>query len=494
VDHLRRYPNRTHGSRRRGLNGYKFGLSGVSFEHFMEGYAQRQQDVFHALRADRGLVAIVSDVRRFYPSLDQGRVAASFSRLLARSGLSNETRTLAEWTTSELLRSVPKGVPIGPALGHVLADTALHDVDVELARRHPGRYFRYVDDIVIVCRATETQEALKSLEGSLGETSLQLNLEKTDQVFSAEWPEHVGERALAGAASRGGSFAFLTLACQVFLALRPKAYDALARALKDEGFALPVDRMRRVGGYGRFGRWLLSHFRKNRDVRQALVVTATGGVGALLRLAHDCRALYRQWAHDLTIEEISKSTTAKRWQVQRRRHVVNRGLYLFPEQEYPVLARLCRPFPELSETAVVVKSLVDGNLLGAIEFPGRTCAALAEIWRQRLRGTVEVRAIDHGEPARNALAQLALAGVARIDPNALNTLAELEVGTAEYFRFVQGIVGDRRKIADFSYVDEVRSLQMGQSATVPVEILSSRWSEGEPVVLDALSLGNRYAS
>jgi hypothetical protein len=106
------------------------------FSHFISGYRWRERKVEEALeRADDG-IAVVLDLKGFYPSVNTTMLRHQFSSLLDNSGLSVTERSSAEIVARDLL-SIPrvKGLPVGPPLSHVLANVFLRSVDDAMQAR-----------------------------------------------------------------------------------------------------------------------------------------------------------------------------------------------------------------------------------------------------------------------------------------------------------------------------------------------------------------------
>jgi hypothetical protein len=73
-----------------------------------------------------------------------------------------------------------KGVATGPELSHVIGDVALAEVDERFENLLPGRYFRYVDDIVFVIEPEEKQQVLKLMNDLLEKAGLRACLKNRE--------------------------------------------------------------------------------------------------------------------------------------------------------------------------------------------------------------------------------------------------------------------------------------------------------------------------
>ena len=122
--------------------------SGASYEFFSTGYQQRNAEIAEALSAPNH-VAVVTDIKSFYPSARKEQVESALKSLLDRSDESFRAGGDAILGFySQLLTAGGNAIPVGPASSHVLGHLVLQDVDRELTSKYGEKYFRYVDDMV----------------------------------------------------------------------------------------------------------------------------------------------------------------------------------------------------------------------------------------------------------------------------------------------------------------------------------------------------------
>lgn len=116
------------------------------------------------------------DIRSFYESFDTSEVIRAVNEI---SELSPQTKRLSEWLLSAYQSSGGLGVPRGLALSAVLSEMMMRDFDV-FVREASGVYFyaRYVDDIIVITSALESETTfLKKLKNKLP-SGLQFNESK----------------------------------------------------------------------------------------------------------------------------------------------------------------------------------------------------------------------------------------------------------------------------------------------------------------------------
>lgn len=132
-----------------------------------------------------------TDVHSFFDSVPRDRIIDETSNL----GISKTTRgLLTKWSISLRARSPGKlqattdvpvsGLPQGLSLSSALAELWASKIDRAVDDRF--LYFRYIDDIVVVCESRlEAESALGWLEGKMGDLDLRLSHLKT-QISSIQ--------------------------------------------------------------------------------------------------------------------------------------------------------------------------------------------------------------------------------------------------------------------------------------------------------------------
>lgn len=179
--------------------------AGRNFEYFFEGYERRNRAIAQRLTDCPDSVAVVTDIKSFYPSVQKDRLRAEVGR---RCDLVTDGPTrmaIRQFTLGLIDLSSPKtaGIPIGPDLSHVLGHLALTTVDAALQARFGDRYFRYVDDMILVVPRSDVPESLRAVTAALGAEGLVLNGDKQDVIDPATW--HREAASISATGGPGGS-------------------------------------------------------------------------------------------------------------------------------------------------------------------------------------------------------------------------------------------------------------------------------------------------
>ena len=152
--------------------------------------ADRAVNLAAALSDVPNLTAFVFDTKQFYPHVAPERVLGRFREKVGRTELTTAGKEAAIAIAEQLMNiRGHKGIPIGPALSHVLGNIAMEPVDAAMIKRHEGRYFRYVDDIILVGPRDSHRQIVNELKHVLAVEALELNDAKSDQVSGEEWSQ-----------------------------------------------------------------------------------------------------------------------------------------------------------------------------------------------------------------------------------------------------------------------------------------------------------------
>ena len=136
---------------------------------------QIQRRIREALRGGSAMMALRSDLQNCFGTIPQDGVRSRLETLSLpeqlRQGLVN------------ILRPVPRGLPIGSPLSPWLAELVLRDIDAAMTD-YP-HYFRYVDDICVLGSLEKCTEAKQRLEAAITPLGMRLSPEKT-RILPAE--------------------------------------------------------------------------------------------------------------------------------------------------------------------------------------------------------------------------------------------------------------------------------------------------------------------
>ncbi len=456
-----------------------------NFQYYINGYRQRNRAISAAFREHPGCVALVTDIERFYPTIRHDVLNERFANALDQTAVEPDVRE----TAFTLLRHITThfndvGIATGPEFSHVLGDLTLADVDREMDAKFPRKYFRYVDDFIIVLDAAQQDEVLQSLEESLHRLGLSLNVDKHDVVSSEEW---LGHGPVHKAPARE-SFEALVFRLKLYLALRPRRFQELTEAFVSHGFNIPMERIRTASRLARFQKATQALHRKGWKV---LIDALFDTPANILNFATKVRVNLKDRLKSLIDSGIPEGPTKRRWHMQRVRFLTNRILYLSPPEEWQFIEEALLGVPEFAETSALFKLLRHGDVSDLLHMPGPAVTAAASLLQQMggTKAPIELpKAVSF--PQIHSASVLLLYGVAKAPKEGFDTT---EAGR-DFLRFCEGEVSTERMRKDFTYLDELQSLQLQRSAEEKIYFLNNPLSGIEPSVFEALEIGGTYFS
>ncbi|MGP1691093.1 MAG: RNA-directed DNA polymerase [Giesbergeria sp.] len=460
--------------------------SPFSFEHYVNGYKTRNNDIARYLEANPDYVVVVSDIEKFYPNIQKSKVKPLFVAALNASEIPTEIRETAMRLLEHLFSLMPgdKGVPTGPELSHVIGDLALATIDRSFDKTYPGAYFRYVDDIVIAIPKSEVESALHLLHTLASAEGLTIHPDKIDQISGHEWLAH-GPHHLHRVTPN--SFEALIFQIKVFLRTHPSSTESLSAKLDQLGFAIPIERLMVAAKSDGFGQRLAKFLKQ----RWRIALNASiASERSLLDRAEVVRAAVRSELHAMLNDLLPTGSTLRKWHIQKIRYLTNRAFYLFPTKELSFLRDPLDKLPEFAETVALLRLLIDFEVFPILLMPGAALTAGCGVLRQTGQRLPKIEKLAVVTPViLESLAIIMTFDVCDIADEVIDALTPDE---REFLLFCSGKPQLRRAAARFTYLDEIRCLQMSQSSADRFIKIESRFSDQESVVLDALDIGGDY--
>ena len=463
-------------------------MAGRNFEYFLEGYERRNRRVAELLSTSPDHVAVIADIRSFYPSVNRQRLRETIACRVAQIQDQAVCRPIRQFTEAFLALPVPKaGIPVGPDLSHALGHLALESVDRAMMHEYGERYLRYVDDIIIVCPKPEATSAMPKLREALGLEGLALNEAKQDQIDPMTWDR---ECVSVSTSADAESLESLLEGIIVFLIFSPKSADSLHRRFRNEGFSLPISRLCSLARSKRYR----AHLRSRLSGIRSLLAWVRGWFMTEASLVEKARALRGRLLADaerLAQDQPPSTPMRRRWYAQKRRYVLNRLLYLLSREELPRLLQITPNIDEFVECRVVMEALRAGDATKLLKYPGRVVSTFCQLWPEHHPATPPKISWPKmgGRADAEGAANLGLF-LSVIPPESY--LGSLD-GPLPGYRILIEICAtgsaDSGKIEKLSFLDELELLYSTFPHEEVVRLVASRFDELEDVGLEGLHLG-----
>lgn len=214
------------------------------YKPYFPGLQERHQKIADACRRNPQFIVRYTDIKKFYPSISAATARDAWVSACKASQLPTKyhdlgLKMLADHAATSLESSHGNGLLTGPMFSHLVANLVFRKIDEEMSSLFYGRYFRYVDDVVLVGTNAQISKGRELLSSRLQEMGLDLHSPgdgKDFDVSASAWME--GEADFDDGSSSGWmSFVRGLKHCLVF---QPSSIGALSVMFSDAGFRIPV--------------------------------------------------------------------------------------------------------------------------------------------------------------------------------------------------------------------------------------------------------------
>lgn len=454
---------------------------GHSFKYFLEGYRDRELEISKALSEDDALQAYVTDIRSFYPSIPHEPLVNKLLEAVASEDISPEYKRFITETATMLLSNQTKGIPIGSSLGHCIANLALYELDELLESETSIKYFRYVDDIVIVASKPSIDAAQNIIQKHFERWNLGANEKKTEIVSSFQW---ISKRKRYRELTDIG-FEEWKNSLVIYLAYHPGEFDTIERSFKENSFNLPFGQFKSQTTYSRFKYYLNSIIGKLRFSGENFYKSHYQAIEEGKRIK------------EIAINNLEEAISAENqcsqiecnWHLQTIRYLSNRLLFLCGKNELTNLLNTTCKVKSIENISDLIRSILSNDVSHLVEYPGYTVNAFCQL-HSSIGDNIPCFTIniDKNFVYPYSIHSLMLYGL--IDETSIHDLSL----SANDMRLSKVCLESHfeSKYHDFSYLDEVNTLLLPQVDMHNNDILNSRFSDLEDTVLDSTLLDDSY--
>lgn len=453
------------------------------FEYYWNGYVEKNERIAREAASLENSVVVIVDVKNFYPSIDRSLIRASLASILDRASLNGSQHNILVEHFNRSLGLVEGeiGLAIGPPTSHVLANIAMTSFDAALSEKYGHCYFRYVDDIAIVCERGVADSVLETLRSQLGAIELKLNSDKTDIIDGNEWVANVGKRTVSGHDTLEGLIDEATLACALF----PSRAEEFIQVCRDLNILLPERRFAARSQSARARRWLTVIVHKGiQSTADASNLDAQRFKTRLL----DVRRNLTGRAQACFAGPKETASMKRRWQIQEQRYLLARLFYLTPLEELKSLFSKIPDEPEFVEFRALVGACVSGSVDPLLKFPGPSIATFCSI-ADKL-GTISISPSQLAKPSSASVASLSNLLISGALVPGKTSTGDIPASEARLLDFARFRANASRDGGGIDYLSEIHSLQLGFNRDTTRELLQSRFDWEEDLALEALVIGS----
>lgn len=449
------------------------------FLHYFRGLRRRHEDMATACKAAPTGIVRYGDIRTFYPSIGIDIALDTWRHQAEKAGLSNGFQELgAKLIADHSTALAPRqgGILTGPMFSHLLGNLVLRPVDQQMGKLRNVRYFRYVDDIVLVGAADAVAAGYKALEARLSDLGLELHDEKSSKhlvIRTREWLR--GEHDFKDS-RRSTNWTSLVGGLRRYILANPQQVPAVQAVLRDNGLRLPVlDYAHAVRE-----RSYLSRFRELSVFRWFRSRVRRRGVDAVLEQAKSLREVYHREAQELLDKMGALEGYERKRAIPKLRYRAGRLAFLAGHHALAALAEQLREVPELLFQAAVLGAVATGDVDDLLNLGANAVQAAAQVLRAAGKPAIIRNAIDT-EVRIQGVAVLGFNGV-KIEGGGGGSWREHEL-----VRFAfHGAAPDLMRSSD-PFVRELACLHGLSDQPRHPEMLETAFDESQELALDALN-------
>jgi hypothetical protein len=353
--------------------------SGV-FKPYFSGFKERQSAIAKACWNVEEGVVLITDIKKFYPSICANDAAAVWDEFSIKSNLTSDFKLLGDKFLKNHQRlciadKSGKGILTGPLFSHVIANLLLDSLDKKMNQLTDGKYFRYVDDIALVGSRRECEKWRNVLFEHLNELNLDLHTGDKDFVVDCgEWLE--GEKDFES--NIGLAWVSFIADTKRFLIAKPHQHKILSNEFQKNDIRLPVmDYLQLVNestNMQKFQDWVYKYKWSFKAVKKI-------NVDYLLNSAANCKASLLEQLDALLGQSDNNSPYQRKRLIPKLRYVTGR-LIIFADSELLLkLTDRLQEFPELKLISATMTALATRDVTEVIQMGTNSTQAAAQLLR-----------------------------------------------------------------------------------------------------------------
>mgnify|MGYP000123093060 CR=1 FL=1 len=457
--------------------------SNRNFKYYFSGYKNRGEKIKDEIDKDEQLNILVLDLKSFYPSIDKNKLLELIEKL-RHNELSENSYKITINLIKSLLSQSDKGVPIGTDLSHFIAQIYLYDFDDQLTEKFGSRYFRYVDDIIILGYENEI-DSIKEIVRSALPNELNINNSKTDRLTKKQWDEiHSSHN------SKDIFYDTLNLLTG-YLAVYPKKTEHLEKKLKEKSINIPLIKIQnqsKSDGWLYFLRPIIKNFR----------ILKTNENGFISKFT-DMKQHYLNNLDSLleNTNFTDENDAGNRVKIQNLRSIVSRLFYLLPLHELEEIGKKLPKINKILDLQIIINAITKKDLIPACNYCGKVIQTICELWVEADLDAVtlskeDLKKLDKINEIIDSIIIMRLYGVINFDFIELSSLLN-EVNQKYCAIVLDYNVNLTEYEKKFSYLSELYGLLKGKSLEKKREYLTTRFDQKESLGLAGLNLGLGYS-
>lgn len=431
-----------------------------NYRYFLPQYEARNKAILSCLSKSQDHVAVFFDIEKFYPSVNMQMMIEKLKKFHLEMKSHIDLRVFVDFSLQQLLES-PSGLPVGTEISHLLANILLRDFDKKLCDKFGDKFFRYVDDITIVCHQSDVEKTKLEVNSLIVQLGLSPNYEKEEVYSLGQWKSETDTNPI-----EGEDFFNYCQLLEHWLKSDLTRFEPARKNLRDEGFHIPLEKI--------IARNWTNLDRKNGNLKFIDIMSITKSL----------RDKYRNAALDISVDTPGHT----RWSLQKARRAINPLFYLLNTSEYHIISDVARTHPKLTVQREVSNAVISNDCTSLVDYPGSTVSSYCEIWKtvsHSIKKRPFVNTADLSIPHRlDAFVSLHLHNVI--------SSSHAETNHSILFALRDGVTERSKELSGFE--KEIESLRINIDASTQERLLGRRETDDEDVDMQALELGDQMIS
>ncbi|OOV08136.1 hypothetical protein RF819_16670 [Rhodoferax fermentans] len=432
--------------------------SSYNYEHYLHSYRKRNQNILEALSSQKKAAALFLDLKNYYASVNKDLLIDAIKKHPILTTKKN--RYSVDFLVDQVNQS-PSGIPIGTELSHLLGDIYIEPLDKILKKLLGNNYFRYVDDITVVCDQGKLEQIEKDVRTVVESLGLMLNDSKREVFNTSQW-----RSAIDTSPVDGDDFYEYCQMLGHWIGTDIGKKNWLQIELENQGFQIPIRKI----------------FSRNRKTHNHFAVNETEK--SVIEKSVAIRNKYVT-ALEKVVENLSKNSN--RWYLQKTKRAINPLFYLLNKQNYQTITDAAKESIKLKTQEEVSNALLKSSCDCIIKYPGVTVSTFCEIWETVQPAGFQLRNLKVNNPSVQEIESLTTLALYGIVP-------PLEqISTSTIWQALRPEV-QYRSAALNGFEAEIESLRIGITADKQQSLLDDRLNDDEDIILSGLELGNQSIS
>lgn len=453
------------------------------YKPYFTGLQERQQQIAHACKARAGQVVRYTDIKRFYPNISSELAINSWLKACDAARLDTLFRDLGLKLLNQHAQVCQnaahgKGVLTGPMFSHLIANLVLRDVDESLSAAFPNRYFRYVDDVVLVGSPVDVALGREQLAAMLSKIGLSLHdagAGKDFEIASGDWLD--GEADFNGNDSQDWMLFVRDL--KQFLISQVSSRANLASIFSEQGFRIPLPDYSVEVSDASYQDRFFDQLRRYPWLLKKIFKQTTPST--LLFSAQKLRTKFSKSLFHLLATGPELDGYERKRVISKIRYFAGRLVYLAKAEDLPLIAERLRQYPELAMLAEILHAIGTRDITHLLRM-GSNAAQSAAQPLKLTPGEITCGIESWGSAERQSLAILRANGINVVGPadDELNRFA------------LWNEQGHELMSSGEPFIQEIACLHGISEYPRHSEILETAFDRGEELAFDATTPVDTY--